>query len=439
MILHTWIASVLTAASQGIGAAQDAIALREEFVPGYQYRVQSRVELSGKLTLPPAKEGSAPQSLTLTGHSAVDYDERVLATDKGHVHKTVRLVQRLEFQRKIGDEVQQASLRPGVRRLVVLRHGAKEVPFSPDGPLQWSEIELVRTDTFSPALTGLLPPGALRPGERWQASAGAVQELTDLERIDDGQVTCTLEAVVTQAKRRHARVAVQGTVRGLGEDGPARHQLDGFFLFDLESNHLSYLSLKGTHFLIDAAGKEAGKVEGTFVLTRHLGATAREIADEALRGVALEPNEDNTQLLFDQPELGVTFLYPRRWRVAGVQGRQITLDDGRGHGLLLTVEPLARVPTGAQFLQEARTWLAQQKATILQADGPRVVQNLPRQIEQFALDAQMTGGRVWLDYWVLRQPMGGATVAARLAANDLRGGQRDVHRIVHSVQIVRQP
>src|SRR5207302_9654634 len=62
------------------------------------------------------------------------------------------LFRSIEFQRNIGDREQQQTIRPAVRRLVLLRHNNTEVPFSPDGPLTWGEIDLVRTDVFTPAL-----------------------------------------------------------------------------------------------------------------------------------------------------------------------------------------------------------------------------------------------------------------------------------------------
>src|SRR5262249_44199929 len=153
--------------------------------------------------------------------------------------------------------------------------------------LIWGEIELVRTDIFSPALVGLLPERPVRPGDRWQATTAALQELTDLERIDEAGMTCTFDSVTTVNNRRHARILLSGSVRGLGEDGAGRHQLEGFILFDLESNHLSYLSLKGVHTLVDPSGKESGKIEGTFVLTRQPGETPQEISEAGLRGVSL--------------------------------------------------------------------------------------------------------------------------------------------------------
>src|SRR5207248_617329 len=140
------------------------------------------------------------------------------------------------------------------------------------------------------------------------------------------------------------------------------------------------------------------------------------LSDEALRGLVLEPGDDNTQLLYENTELGIRFLYPRRWRVAGVEGRQVTLEDRRGNGILLTAEPVERMPSGQQFLSETRTWLTQQKATIVRADNPQPVPGA--NLEHFAIEADVNRQRLALDYYVARQSAGGATVAARLVPAD---------------------
>src|SRR5438876_5510321 len=100
--------------------ADDSLTLRETYRPGYQYHVSSRVELSGTLTLPPEK-GAAARPLAMTGHSAIEYDERVLAVTNGEVDKSLRIYRRVEFQRTVGGQPQESTLRPEVRRLVLLR------------------------------------------------------------------------------------------------------------------------------------------------------------------------------------------------------------------------------------------------------------------------------------------------------------------------------
>ena len=417
---------------------EEAIRLKERFDPGYQYHVSCRVELSGSLNLPAEKGQPARKPLTVKGESAIEYDERVLTLNaKGEVDKTARIYRRIDFQRTVGDRPQESSIRPEVRRLVVLRLKNVEVPFSPDGPLTWGEIDLVRTDVFTPALVGLLPDGPVKTGDRWMVANSAIQELTDMEGIDEGQVECRLEQIGEVEKRRQARVALAGTVRGINEDGPNRQRLAGYFYFDLDSNHLSYLSIMGTSTLLDKEGKELGKIEGRFVLTRQAPQASKDLSDAALKGISLEPNDDNTLLLYDNMELGVRFLYPRRWKVMGVRGRQVALDEANGSGLLLTVEPPAQVPTGADFLRESRGWLEQQKGKIGRVAAPQRIRTKQGEGEHFSLNVDLPGQSVVMDYYVVRQALGGATLAARLLPKDLAGLQKDIERIAGSLIITR--
>lgn len=417
--------------------ADEPLQMREAFPANYQYHVSSRVELSGTLSVPPEKDRPAPKPLTIAGFSAIEYDERVLAADgAGQVQKTLRLYRRLEFERKVGDRVQDSSLRPEVRRLVILRHNNLKAPFSPDAPLLWNEIELVRRD-FTPALAGLLPEKAVRIGDRWTASSQAIEELTGVEKADEGKIDCRFEELTMLGGRKHARVSVSGSVRGVNEDGPTRHQIDGYFFFDLESNHLSYLSLKGVHSLLDKDGKESGRIEGPFVLSRQANIRRPELDDAALKGLAMEPNADNTQLLYDNPELGVRFLYARRWR-ASERGRQVTLDEPGGSGLMLTVEPLARVPTAAQFVAETRDFFQKQKAKVLRVQEPRRLRAAPQELDGFAMEVEMNNQKELMDYYVIRQEKGGAILAARLLARDLAELRQEVERIARSVTITAQ-
>src|SRR5262249_36215368 len=128
----------LTAAS---GHAQEAVRLAENLPPGAQHFVSCRVDVQGTLTLPLEKGQTAPTPLAVSGTSVIDSHERVLTTNnQQQVKTTARMYRRLDFQRKVGEQTQTSTLRPEVRRLVVLRHNQVEVPFSPDGPMTWNEL-----------------------------------------------------------------------------------------------------------------------------------------------------------------------------------------------------------------------------------------------------------------------------------------------------------
>jgi hypothetical protein len=421
--------AVLGLSTAAPSAAQETFRLIENFAPGYQYRVSCRVAIEGQLRVDGERNKPA-ENLKISGKSVIEYHERVLAGDAGKVDKAVRRVQQMDFTRQVGDVEQESKLRPSLNLLVILRHQHLEVPFSPQGPLLWNEIDLVRTDVFTPALAGLLPRAPVKTGDTWPADVSAVKELTDLEQIDKGGLTCRFEGL-NPANRALARVSFQGTIRGVGEDGPAEHELDGYFFFDLQSQHLSYVSLEGKHRPLDKAGLPQGEVRGSFVLTRDPGTRLAELSDDSLSRWTLEPNENNTLLLYESPE--VKFLYPRHWRIAGVEGRQITLDERGGSGLLITLEPPAKVPTVVQFQQEVQGWLGQQKARIIKASPAAALQANPYPIDHFAVEAQINGQALLLDYYVVRQNNGGATLSGRYLPAQAANLQRDVQRLAKTI------
>ncbi len=415
--------------------ADDPISMAESFRDGRTYRISTRVDLSGVLTPPADKGQPAPKPVSVKGDSAIDYDERLLTLDNGEVRKTIRLYNRMDFHKTLADRPAEGTLRPAVRRLVVMREKGTKAPFSPDGPLTWGEIDLVRTDVFTPALAGMLPDHAVRVGDRWNVAADAVRELTDMDHIDDGKIECRLEEVSVKDGRRQARVTFSGAVRGGDEDGPNRQQLDGWYLFDLESNYLSYVYLKGAHSLLDPDGKEMGRIEGRYVLSRRADVTSRDLGDDALKGVALEPNADDTRLLYDNPDLGLRFLYPRRWHVGAVRGSQLALDGADGSGVLITLDTPARTPTGTQFLDESRSWLEGRKVKVLHVDTAKAV---APGLEHFALETEAADQKAVMDYYVARQANGGATLAARLMPDDLEALQKEVEGIARSLAITRK-
>ncbi len=376
---------------------QEPVALVERMAVGSEYRVLTRVDLKGELTVPVDKDTPA-QVVKMTGKSSIDYDERILpAGDAGADQKSVRQYRTIDFRRMIGDRPQEISLRLEVRRLVVLKRGHAKVPFSPDGPLTWGEIDMLRTDLFVPALAGLLPEKPVKVGGSWRASQLAVAELTDMEKIERGQVVCQFEEEQVINGRRVAHITFAGDLVGINEDGPTRQKLSGRLYFDLTSSFISYISINGEHYLLDKDGRENGKIAGEFVLVRQLNPRNAHITDAALAKLTIDPNSDNTLLLYEESDLGVRMLHPRRWRVGRVARGQITLDEAHGSGLLITVEPAIRVPTAADYASEARRFLDKQKSNVLAARAPCALQLLPPSWISFPTKPRWTGsGLSWI-------------------------------------------
>src|SRR5439155_13550580 len=125
-----------------------------------------------------------------------------------------------------------------------------------------------------------------RPGRTWTATAAAVAELTDMERVEQGELTVEFVGETTVQGRKVARLKLTGTVRGVNEDGPNRQKLDGTAYFDLEAKLLTYLSIRGTHELLDGpSGQVVGLIDGQFTMTRSpLGSLPADLSDASLRG-----------------------------------------------------------------------------------------------------------------------------------------------------------
>lgn len=417
-----FVALLFTAAP----AAAQPLRLQERFAPDVSYHVSCRVQIDGKMTLP-------DKVLNVDGKSHIEYDERVLRVDNaGVVDKTLRLFSAMDFERKVGDDAQKHSLRPSVYRLVILRQNNIEAPFSPDGLLKLSEIDLIRTDVFTPALAGLLPKNPVSPGDQWKADEMATRELTDLMKISDGELTCRFDKV----DRALAKISFDGKINGVGENGPTRHDLEGFFYFDIAANMLTYVSLKGTENLVDDKGNAKGTIKGTFVLTRQARTAPAAIADT--KGLPLDPNEDNTRLLFEDDELGVRLAHARKWKPR-VEGTQIKLEDSRGNGVVLTPDPLNRLPTLPQFIAEAKGGLERRKAKVSNVTSAETVQRQPTQVEAAALDAEVALEKSSLKLTValalIRDQSAGATFAATLLTDDRAAMLRELEKMAASVRV----
>jgi hypothetical protein len=235
-----------------------------------------------------------------------------------------------------------------------------------------------------------------------------------------------------------ARLKISGTVRGVNEDGPNRQKLEGTAYFDLDASVLTYLSVRGTHELLDGKGQTVGVIEGQFAMTRSpLAKMPADLSDDALRDLELKPTPENTLLLYDNSELGVRFLYPRGWRVGAVQGKQLTLDHARGGGILFTVEPANKVPSADDYLKETLGVLEKQKATIAATEKPSRLRAEPVLLDRFALDATIGKDKLRLEYAVLKQSDGGVTIAATLPTEDAEL-RPEVARIVRSLSVTKK-
>ena len=256
--------------------------------------------------------------------------------------------------------------------------------------------------------------------------------MTDLEKVTEGKLQVTFVGVVTFDGKERARLTVAGTLRGVDDNGPARHTLDGTAYVDLDSSHLSYLSVKGTHELLDGEGKTNGRIDGRFTMTRKL-ALNDALTDAAIAKLEVKPTPENTRLLYANDDLGVRFVHSRRWRIGAVQGKQITLDGPNGAGLLITMEDRKTLPTAEAFLKETQSFVVKEKGKIANVSAIERIRKEPA-TDRFHFDADLGKEELHLVYAVVEGRNGGATVAARLPRSDAKALSADVDGVLKEIE-----
>lgn len=414
--------------------AQLPVRMTETIPAGAVYRVTAKTAILGELSIP---DGTSAEVLKVRGSSELVYDERPLPPLQDGTQRLIRSYRTVNIKRTMDEREQAAEIRPTVRRMIVLRsaEGAK-APFSPDGPLLWGEIDVVRTDFFTPALVaGLLPKQAVRPNDHWAADETAVRELTDFLTITKGSIDVTFVSVVAVEGDTHAKLSFTGNIEGTTNDGPSSQQITGSAYFNLNRNLLTYISLKGTHDLLNAEGKTTGRINGTFIMERKPTAEGTDLTDLALTRLTLEANVENTRLLFDNPGLGLKFEYPRRWRVGNAEGDRITIDGPSGAGILLTTQPATKTPSSDQYQTEVRDYVTKQKWPILATERPRIMSSRPVRIDRFGMDVETEKEKVRLEYAIIVEGDIGATFAARLPATQADLLQNDVDTVLRTLRL----
>ena len=414
--LFASLLGVTVALAQTSGEAQ---LLREEFTPDKLVRAKVESRLNGRIALPKSGQDKA-EVLPFVGKSILEYDERPLKPLDDGRERLVRQYRAVEFARTVADQNQSAEVRANVRRVVVARAPAgpgagRKLPFSPDGPLTQSELDVVRIDLFAPAFVpGLLPTTPVKVGDRWKLAPAALMDLTDYTALGANDVQVEWAATIQLSGARLAKLTFAGKVEGATDDGPGRQAVSGTAYFDLDKRMLTYFKLSGQNQLFGPGGVVAGELRGTFTLTRTAGSDETGLDALTLDKLDLKPTPENTRLLHTDSD--VTFSYPRNWRIkSGDDGRVVLEEQSGAAGLSLTSFPAGKLPTAAAYLAEVLAAAPKNGWTVVKQSPPAPVAGVGAGLTKFSLDVTVNTTPQRLVYYVRTTPGGsGTTVAVRV-------------------------
>jgi hypothetical protein len=273
------------------GPAPVTYTLTENGQAGDCYQVHIELDLKGEMHVSRERQ---PQTLKLAAQAEHHFAERVLAADRGVIHKTARAYETARATITQGQEKLERSLRPERRLIVAQESGGQALVYAPAGAMTPDEIELVGEHFDTLSLAGLLPAKAVALAEKWKPAADVVQYLCGFEGLTGHALECKLEAVSDKI----ARITVSGTANGIDLGAIVKLEIQASVEFDLKTNRLTSLEWKQKDQRSQGPASPAMAVESTTKLTRSPITQPASLTDVALISVpdGLDPPAGMTQV-----------------------------------------------------------------------------------------------------------------------------------------------
>ena len=240
-----------------------------------------------------------------------DYDERTLqlpsASDK--TSRSVRYYQEASASLKKGSVAQSPALRSESRLVGVEISGGKETLFSPKGPFNWDDLDLVSTVGESLPLDRLLPEQAVQIGQAWKPSDEAIALLLALDEITSNAVQVRLKEVTPEL----ARLEMSGHVEGRLYGAVNQVDLEAKCRFDRRTGRIDWFTMRVKQ------SREIGTIEDGLDWTVLVKVritrleSSEKLSDAALAGLPLKPTEGLTLVSYLQSGGGAMLTHDRSW------------------------------------------------------------------------------------------------------------------------------
>jgi hypothetical protein len=283
-----------------------------------------------------------------------DYDEKMLQLPSGS-DKTIRAIR---FYREASAKLQKGSisLNPALRRdhclVGVEINGAKVTPFSPRGPLNVDELELLSAVGETLPLDELMPTNPVKIGGTWPVPNETVAVLLGLDDVTTNSVQTMLKEVTPE----FARLELAGRVEGKLYGATNQITLKAKCRFDRHAKRIDWFAM-GLQQTREVSMVESG-LDWTFQVKVRVTplATSDELSEKALAELPLKPSDDMLRVQYQLDRSEIQLTHDRAWFLTGHfsdRDEFHRLDRGQDMGLC-KVSPLpqisaAKLPTAAQF------------------------------------------------------------------------------------------
>ena len=295
------------------GAFAQTRTLAEQPKSGECYRYEIETSVTGALKV--TRDGKlVPIPLTVKNQHT--FTEKILTEGKGVSRKVARSYEKATSTAEVNKEKIEKTLTADRRLIVAQRMDDPLFCYSPAGPMQRSDLELVAEHFDTLHLTGLLPGKEVSVNDTWKLSNATVQTIC----LFEGLLSQELNATLTEVKDGSAIITVEGKANGIELGAMVNLEITASVKFDLLKNRIISLEWKQKDIRDQGPASPASEVESVTILKRELlKEEPRELSKGALASVPAEDDPSGLlkQLQYKDGQGRYTFLHGRDWHVVG--------------------------------------------------------------------------------------------------------------------------
>lgn len=233
-----WLILPVFALWSSILAAAETYDLRPQLPADSLSAVDVMLQLGGDVKLAAAgKQTSLPMSVVAN----IQYDERLL-TEAGpqvELRRSLRHYDKANVAIKIDKGGQRPQLRAS-RRLISSQAAEQAVTlFSPSGPLERDELDVIEIPANSLIVNDLLPAEPVAVGQSWSHDDKTAAMLLGLDAVKDVKMSSRLDRVEGETAKILLEGSLQGAVLGIGTELEVKAKYD----YDLKTKRINWFAL----------------------------------------------------------------------------------------------------------------------------------------------------------------------------------------------------
>jgi hypothetical protein len=335
--------AMAAAGPQASGEEKHSLAPANEI--GDLQQVKVVIEVRGQLKLNPDGKKVSRRPVEVKGELL--YDEKQLAKADGLTQHAARYYRQAKAAIRVGDDRREEEL-TDLRRLVVVDTDSEGATFfSPFGPMEREELELIDVQGSRLRLSALLPNETVAPGDSWTHEHNVLSLLLGLDVVSQADVKSTFRRMEGDL----AIVEMAGSVNGAVGGVASVVKLEAKYNFDVGQRRITWLAMSLQE------NRSIGHAEPGFEVTARVRMAAAAIEkseplrDSELAELPLEANAGAELISFQSEKGAFRLLHDRRWRVL-IDRHDVTIMRFVDRGDLIAqcnMSKLSDLPAGKQM------------------------------------------------------------------------------------------